>query len=98
MTTTTTFQVGASTTAQLGNISDTSGYQANAPVKVIAVQDRKFVGNRFLIEIEPGFIGDAGVYPEPELIKGELYCTSARRFGEHEMFKTFESAARSLGF
>ena len=96
------FSIGEETTCQFGNAYDTYGYAENIPVRVIGKHNPAGTIVYLVRRLDQdNYVGTAVRYPRPEMIEGELYCTTAVRFGTAPDIRgcaTIENAAYALGF
>lgn len=96
------FNVGDETTCQFGNASDTFGYAENIPVRVIGKHSPAGTIVYLVKRLDTdNYVGTAVRYPRPEMIKGELYCTCAVRYGpvpDVPQCVTLAGAAYAMGF
>lgn len=92
-------EVGDVFNAQIGNRSDSDGYQESTKVVVIARQDRDNDHHNYLFrELGTDLIGQARImYDRNNGFTDILYCTNARSLDD-ERFNTLSKAAASLGF
>lgn len=90
-------------TCQFGNPSDTSGYEANVPVEVLAVNRRGILGDIYFVKAkDSAYYGTAlkksGINPRiAQSIQGDYYCTSAIGLVRGKEL-TIEQAAQIFGF
>ena len=93
-------KVGDCATAQFGNPTDRMGYRENVDVIVMSCKDGCFLIHDTVNEI----VGIATNSKRNARIKGQLYCTLARSYGEGSIgrrlhgFTTAREAAASIGF
>ena len=94
------FEAGDCATAQFGNPTDSMGYRENVDVIVMSCKDGYFLIHDTVNEI----VGIATNSERKVEIKGQLYCTLARSYGEGSLgrrlygFTTAQEAAASIGF
>ena len=94
------FEAGDCATAQFGNPTDRMGYRENVDVIVMSCKDGCFLIHDTVNEI----VGIATNSQRNARIKGQLYCTLARSYGEGSIgrrlhgFTTAREAAASIGF
>lgn len=97
---TTVFATAFVSTAQMGNSFDTRGYREYQPVSVLASIKYSPLGSELFLVIdkEEKMIGVASKVDrvdQDDPIKGEYYCTNARRLSDSW---SVERALDSLGF
>lgn len=94
------FEAGDCATAQFGNPTDSMGYRENVDVIVMSCKDGYFLIHDTVNEI----VGIATNSERKVEIKGQLYCTLARSYGEGSIGRrlhgstTAREAAASIGF
>ncbi len=97
---TTVFATAVSATAQFGNSFDTSGYREHHPVVVLASMKHFPLGSELFLIVDAadqmlGIATKVDNVDQEDPIKGEYYCTNARRLSDRW---SVDRALNSLGF